>query len=189
MVTLQKVKCAKFAVWRDLDGSTFRYRAIRSNQFLTNVAYQVKRRKDVLVNTKVWKWIGVGGLVLLAIIMSISLLSVTYQMMKNNAASAAQVSPNACALQESKPVLIITLNGTGAATLCNKIVALSKGRYFTYYGAPSWDYSVMCAVIVKKVQFTVYDIVPSGVTPMTRYSMSKVCSLLQSRHRLIGEGF
>lgn len=143
------------------------------------------------MKTVKWKQIGQSLLVGLVIASALALVYLVYHTAKADASKPVQqvASSDSCSLQESKPVLIISLNGVGATALCNKIIASSDGRYFAYYGAPSWQYMVMCAVLIKHVQYTVYDIVPTDVTPITRYSMTTVCSLLQSGHRLIGEGF
>lgn len=104
--------------------------------------------------------------------------------------SIADPSPTACGLEESKPVLIITLNGQGAGAICTKVIQYSNGRYFGYYGPPPFDYSVVCSVIVKKtLQYTVWDEVPPGADAKQRYSYVTVCPLLKSHHRLDSQGF
>jgi hypothetical protein len=157
---------------------------------MTNLVNLVNCRKDFRVDTKVWKRLGQVALVSLVLVCSVALVYLVYHAARVDASKTVQVaSSDSCSLQESKPILIIALNGNGAVAMCNKVIARSNGRYFSYYGQPSWQYMVMCAVPIKKVQYTVYDIVPMGVTPSTRYSMTSVCSLLQTHHRLIGEGF
>lgn len=138
-----------------------------------------------------WKQEVQAVLIGLVIANSLALVYLVYHTAHADASRPAQVvtTADSCAIQESKPVLVIELNGAGALAICNKVIAKSNGRYFAYYGTPAWNYSVMCAIPIRKVQYTVYDIVPIGVTPTARYSMTTVCSLLQSRHRLIGEGF
>jgi|SRR6266568_1679526 len=107
-----------------------------------------------------------------------------------NVSNAIANTASSCSLEESKPVLIISLNGIGAGDLCTKISNMSNGRYFAYYGPPPFNYTVICSVTVKKnLQYTVYDVVPTGTNAKIRYSYTSVCSLLQAHHRLIGEGF
>ncbi len=103
--------------------------------------------------------------------------------------SLAKSTESACSLQESKPILLITLKGLGAGVMCEKIIDKSNGRYFAFYGQPSQHYQAMCVVSIHSIHYTVYDSVPGGGSPAMRYSMQKVCPLLQNNHRLIGQGF
>jgi hypothetical protein len=141
-------------------------------------------REDMRKN---WKSIMLG-ILLLAILGAVLFVGLTLAMAfkKSNATTTPS---NVCALQESKPVLIIVLRGIGATSMCKKIITSSKGRYFLFYGEPSPVYQAMCDVFIKRLHYIVYDIVPPGGTSAQRYSMLVVCPLLQNHHRLIGEGF
>jgi hypothetical protein len=137
-----------------------------------------------------WKRLGQAALIAFVLAASVALIYLVAHVATVNATKTVQPSAlNSCSLQESKPVLIVTLNGAGAAAMCSKIIDKSNGRYFTYYGEPPVSYDVMCAVTLKHIQYSVLDIVPVGIKPTTRYSYATVCTLLQNKHRLIGEGF